>query len=300
MDPKVTVIIPTYNRAQEVIRAAKSALEQRLLPHQIIIVDDGSTDDTALLVQALPSPVHYVAKPNGGVSSARNLGLRLATGDHVALLDSDDYWSPDWLDAAVRAIASTDGGGAACCTRLRRVQQDGREIGIGRNLGPVGSRTLAIPDLLQGGIMGSNVVFRRDLLATVGDFDTELRTGEDIDFSLRLAAATTIATVPEPLVSVTSTPGSLSKNVNTGNRLRVYTQFEQKCPDVAKRYARALLDARVVATLSYARDLMWDRQLSAAWDRLRESWKYRPTIEAAVLAAKLSLLVVLGRQRRDS
>lgn len=297
MNAKVSVVIPTYNRALDVVRAARSALAQTLPPHQVIVVDDGSTDHTAALVRELPSPVQYIAKPNGGVSSARNLAFQHVTGDYVALLDSDDHWDPRWLETAVRAIEAVPGAGAACCTRLRGVLPDGTELGVSPPKPGLVNGIIRLPDLLLGGMMGSNVVLRTEARQAAGDFDTTLKTGEDIDFALRVAATTPIVEVAQPLVNVTSTPGSLSKNINTGNRLKVYAKFEQEHPEAARRFAKEFLDARVVTTLSYARDLMWARQLPAARQRLRESWSYRPTLEAAKLAAKLAVLTVLGRGR---
>lgn len=295
MKPKVSVVIPTYNRACDVVRAVKSALAQTLVPHQIIVVDDGSTDDTEAAVRALPAPVEYIRQKNGGVSSARNLAFRSVTGDFVALLDSDDYWEARWLETATRSIVAMSGAGAACCTCSRSVMPDGRELSPPRQTDE--RKVLGLPDLMLGGMMGSNVVVRTEVLKEVGDFDASLQTGEDIDFALRVAAITTIVPVAEPLVNVTFTPGSLSKSIDTGNRLRVYERFERQFPELVCQHARAFRDARVKATLGYARDLMWARQFPAATQRLRESWSYGPSWEAAVLRVKLALLTIKSRGR---
>jgi glycosyltransferase involved in cell wall biosynthesis len=300
MNATVSVVIPTYNRARDVVRAARSALAQTLAPHQVIVVDDGSTDDTAERVRDLPAPVQYLSKPNGGVSSARNLAFPHVTGNYVALLDSDDHWQDRWLETAVRAIEAVPGAGAACCTRVRSVRADGSEIGIAPAKPGLVNGVIRLPDLLLGGMTGSNVVLRTEARSAAGDFDTTLKTGEDIDFALRVAVSTTIVEVAQPLVNVTRTPGSLSSHVNTGNRLKVYAKFEQQHPEVARRFAREFLDARLATALSYARDLMWARQLPAARQRLRESWGYRPTLEAAALAAKLAVLSALGTGRTSA
>jgi glycosyltransferase involved in cell wall biosynthesis len=294
---RVSVVIPTYNRALDVVRAARSALAQTLPPHQVIVVDDGSTDNTAELVRELPAPVQYIPKTNGGVSSARNTAFPQVTGDYVALLDSDDHWDPRWLETAVNTIEAVPGAGAACCTRARGVRPDGSEIGIAPPKPGVVNGMLRLPDLLMGGMMGSNVVLRTEARTAAGDFDTTLKTGEDIDFALRVAVSTTIVEVAQPLVNVTATPGSLSRNIDTGNRLKVYAKFEQEHPEEARHFAKEFRDARVATTLGYARDLMWARQLPAARERLRESWRYRPTVAAAKLVVKLVVLSALGRGR---
>jgi len=99
----VSIIIPTYNRAGLVGRAIESAMGQTYPLKQIIVVDDGSTDDTADVVRGYPG-VEYVYRPNGGQAAARTTGLGVATGGIIASLDSDDVWEPGFLSTAVCAI----------------------------------------------------------------------------------------------------------------------------------------------------------------------------------------------------
>lgn len=102
-DDLISVIIPTFNRADLLPRAIRSALAQHGVRTQIIVVDDGSTDTTRQTVAAFPS-VHYYYQPNGGQAAARNLGLRYATGSFVASLDSDDYWVPSFLHSSLACL----------------------------------------------------------------------------------------------------------------------------------------------------------------------------------------------------
>jgi glycosyltransferase involved in cell wall biosynthesis len=96
--PSVSVVIPAFNAAKDIARAIKSCLEQSHPPLQILVVDDGSSDDTAEIVEAFPEPVRLLRKENGGPASARNVGIRQASGDWVALLDADDEWHPKKLE----------------------------------------------------------------------------------------------------------------------------------------------------------------------------------------------------------
>ncbi|MCB1713751.1 MAG: glycosyltransferase family 2 protein, partial [Candidatus Competibacteraceae bacterium] len=93
----ISVIIPAHNRAHTLPRALDSVLAQTRPADEVILVDDGSTDDTAALLQAHYPTVRYLHQPNQGVSAARNSGIRLARGDWIALLDSDDAWLPHKL-----------------------------------------------------------------------------------------------------------------------------------------------------------------------------------------------------------
>ena len=293
---KVSVVIPTYNRPVDVARAVRSALAQTHRPYQILVVDDGSTDNTGDVIRSMPPPVTYLNKENSGVSSARNLGLQYVTGDYICLCDSDDYWDPGWIKSAVNAIEGTPGAGAAVCTTLAMVAPDGREIGtVVRDISSNG--VVDLPKLFLGGITGSNLCMRADILKAVGGYDTTLRTAEDIDFALRISAVTTIVAISQPLVYITQSSGSLSKYLNTGNRLRVFSKFESTFPTLAHRYRNALLDAKVETTLSYARDLIVARQFANAHARLSESWAYRPTTQAAILWTKILILKLITRAK---
>ena len=102
--PRVSVVIPTYNRAGTVGRAIASALAQTDQDREIIVVDDGSTDATAAVVARLGDAVRYVRQENRGVAAARNRGIREARGAYVAFLDSDDEWLPEKLDRQVTVL----------------------------------------------------------------------------------------------------------------------------------------------------------------------------------------------------
>lgn len=101
--PLVTVIIPTYNRAAKVLTAIKSAKTQSYPNIQLIVVDDGSTDNTRELLHDMDG-ITYIYKLNGGQASARNAGLAFAEGEFIASLDSDDYWEPDFLEKSLKAL----------------------------------------------------------------------------------------------------------------------------------------------------------------------------------------------------
>jgi len=102
----VSVVIPTHDRGRVVVEAIESALAQTHPPLEVIVVDDGSTDDTAERVGRLrDARVRYLRRPHAGVSAARNAGIAAATGDLVAFLDSDDLWKPDKVEAEIAALA---------------------------------------------------------------------------------------------------------------------------------------------------------------------------------------------------
>ena len=95
--PRVSVIIPTYNREEYVVKAIDSVLGQKFDDYEFIVVDDGSTDNTKEIVNKYGDMIRYIYQHNSGVSAARNTGIKLAKGEWVAFLDSDDEWRPDYL-----------------------------------------------------------------------------------------------------------------------------------------------------------------------------------------------------------
>jgi glycosyltransferase involved in cell wall biosynthesis len=107
--PSIAAVIPAHNREQLVARAIDSVLAQKRRPDEIVVVDDGSTDDTAEVVARYGEPVTLVRQANGGVSAARNAGVARCTSDFVALLDSDDFWEQAHLGRMERAVDATGG-----------------------------------------------------------------------------------------------------------------------------------------------------------------------------------------------
>ena len=109
--PLVSVIVPTYNRAVLLSEAVNSVLLQTYQNIEIIVIDDGSTDDTTEVMATFGDRVRYTRRPNAGVNAARNLGLKQARGEFIALLDSDDLWAPFKIELQVRLLRTfTDVG----------------------------------------------------------------------------------------------------------------------------------------------------------------------------------------------
>jgi glycosyltransferase involved in cell wall biosynthesis len=188
--PLVSVVVPTYNRAAVLPRAINSALGQSLRDLELIVVDDGSTDSTGELVDAVRDPrVHFIRLPTGaGVAGARNAGVRAARGDWVAFLDSDDEWLPSRLEQQVVRFREDAGSAAAVgyCFVQQRDERTGRTVPARRG-SPEGD---VFPALLTGWspLPSCLVVSRRALLAIRG-WDENLPAFEGHDLCLRLAEA---------------------------------------------------------------------------------------------------------------
>lgn len=241
----VSVIIPAYNAAWCVAKAIDSALAQTYALTEVLVVDDGSTDETATVVEAYGARVRLLRQANGGLSSARNLGIRNARGEYVAFLDADDYWLPAKLERQINLMrAHSDVGFCSTATRVETPQ--GEHLGLWECPAASGEMLRAI-FAVNGAIAGSgsSVVVRSDVLARAGEFDTELQSLEDIDMWMRLAALSSYACIDEPLSVILKRPDSMSRNLDKmrASALRVMRKNRHLLPPQARggfwRYAYA-------------------------------------------------------------
>ncbi len=199
MTATVGVVIPCYNVAALVHRAIESVLAQTWPAIQLVLVDDGSTDDTlSVLNRYRDRAVILATKPNRGPSAARNTGLEaVGKADCVAFLDADDSFDPEKVSRQVAALDRDRHLGAVGC-RMRYVGPAGKMLGTtGEDLGPV-----ELERVRHGGLVPfviSSVLFRAEALHEIGGFDPALRLGEDLDIMARLARRWPMASLPETL-----------------------------------------------------------------------------------------------------
>lgn len=184
--PTVSIIIPAYNQSQYLGDAIRSALAQTWTDHEVVVVDDGSTDDTASVCRSFTDPrVRYVWQANRGLSAARNTGILHADGRFLSFLDSDDQFVPEKLELLLAAFDRDPGLGLVAGQAILIDQ-------LGRPIGEVFDRGLPtdLSDLLLGNPLHvGSVLLRREWQARVGPFDESLRSYEDWDLWLRLALA---------------------------------------------------------------------------------------------------------------
>jgi glycosyltransferase involved in cell wall biosynthesis len=205
---KISVVIPSHGAAAWIRRAVDSALAQTYAAHEIIVVDDGSTDDTAAIVASYGDRVRLILQVHAGVSAARNRGVAAATGEWLAFLDADDAFRPRKL-ALQKAAVDAD-------ARLRLVYGAARVVSGGRELRTIEAfpSTKLWPALrYRSPILPSTVLLRRDSFLAVGGFDASLRVAEDWDLWLKLLHACSPAAfhgIDEVLSDYTLVEGSLS------------------------------------------------------------------------------------------
>jgi len=209
MPPTVSVIIPAYNRASTIPRAINSVLVQTFYDFEIIVVDDGSTDQTREVVQQIgDARIRMIRHArNQGAAEARNTGMKTARGKYIALLDSDDEWLLDKLEIQLDAFVRAAEDQKACYTTYERIyQRFGNQICIPKS---IDRKKL----FLGCDVAPSSLLFERSVLDKIGYMDTSFIRYEDWDWLLRYCAEYRLLSVERPLTRIYYTPERSSMDV---------------------------------------------------------------------------------------
>lgn len=195
--PAVSVVLPTYNRAWCLREALDSVAGQGFRDFELIVVDDGSTDETACLLGAYGDALRVLRQPRRGVSAARNAGIAAARGKLIAFLDSDDLWLPGKL---ARQVEFFDRHPAALICQTEELWvKNGRRVNPGQRHRKRGGMIFE-PSLELCLVSPSAVMLRRELLDAVGRFDERLPACEDYDLWLRISCRFPVGLIETPLI----------------------------------------------------------------------------------------------------
>jgi len=208
---QVTVIIPTFNSAQFLTAAVDSVLAQTFKDFEIIVVDDGSTDNTEDVLKSYGDKVRYIKQKNQGVSVARNTGIKNSSAKYAAFLDSDDVWMPAKLEKQINALENNPKS-KACYTEYISVSEDMKPQELKR----LRAENSVLNDLLlRGNVIGppSTILCERELFEELGGFDSGLSLSADWDMWIRLACVTELTFLKEPLIKYRLHGSNMSKNV---------------------------------------------------------------------------------------
>ena len=234
MQPLVSVVIPTYNRSTLVCTAIDSVLQQTWTNTEIVLIDDGSTDDTRAVISRYGDRVRYCYQPNTGLpAAARNAGIARATGEYVAFLDSDDYWMPEKLERQMQLFADTPGYGMVAC-RCLAIDIEGAYLRISRS----GSSGMISQQLfMRNFIRTSSAVVSRRCLDAVGWFDERLGEFEEYDLWLRIAVQYPVGFMNDVLAVYVDNPYGISVDSLAGRRWQLMV--------MQKDYVRRHIDPEI-------------------------------------------------------
>jgi glycosyltransferase involved in cell wall biosynthesis len=187
LNMKISVIIPMYNSSKTIVSTLDSIKKQTILPFEVIIIDDGSMDESVAIVEDFifnnsSLNIHLVKKANGGVSSARNIGIKIANGDWIALLDSDDVWLPNKLERQIQVLSENP---KIDFLGTNRNGEHFDKILWKR----IGFLTKISPKLLlvKFVFVVPTVIFRQKIISVVGYFDESQKYAEEGNYFIRIA-----------------------------------------------------------------------------------------------------------------
>ena len=213
MEPTVSVIIPTYNRAKLVVQAIESVLNQTYRKIEIIVVDDGSTDNTLEVLKQYEGNIKYIFQERSERSKARNEGYRHSRGDFISFLDSDDLWLPTKIEKQIEVMNERPDVDVVY-TGIEFIDGNGKLL-VGDTCWDSPQREVLYEDLMTHNVITgttSSVMVRRTCLDKVGLFDDSMNTCEDLDLYRRIAQNYKFHKIELPLVKFRIHAGNTQRN----------------------------------------------------------------------------------------
>ena len=209
--PKISVIIPAYNAERTIRKTIQSVQTQTFTDFELIVINDGSQDRTLEILHSIKDErLKIFSYENGGLPAARNRGIERSTGEFISFIDADDLWTPDKLELQFLALQQNPEAGVAYSWVVCRFEQ-GESVFFVNASSPLFAGNV-YPNLLLGNFIGngSNILMRRQLIKSVGNFDTTLKSFEDWDFYLRLASILPFVVVPQRNIIYRKTSASMT------------------------------------------------------------------------------------------
>ena len=272
--PLVSVIIPAFNRQRFLVDSIESVLSQTYRNFEIIVVDDGSTDDVESFVRLISRDIRYFRQPHSGVAAARNRGVAEARGQLIAFQDSDDLWHPEKLDMQVALLEREKNSGMVCSAK-RAINEDGLVVGGQWKPLYAGRITERLFEVMF--VTMPSVVVRREVLEKVGPFDVNLRINSDYQYWLRASMVTDFSVIEKPLIDIRHSSDSLTRS-STEKRLIEFEMLERFCAKYAhENTLRKHVKQRRLAKAAFnaGRELFRDSNFAAAACMFKKSLSYR-------------------------
>jgi glycosyltransferase involved in cell wall biosynthesis len=283
----VSVIIPTYNRAKVIGDAIVSAINQTYNYTEIIVIDDGSIDGTSACVAQFGNKVKYIFKTNGGVSSARNLGIKNSSGELIAFLDSDDEWLPNKLKKQVNFLDINADFGMVLCDYYS-VNSLRKELGrsFRRNYLPNDGNILS-DVVLWPSLVPSSVLVKRNVLEDVGYFDESLKTAEDLDLHLRVASKYKIGLISDPLFNYMRghEDGLSLLSMTYDDHVFVLEKYtDAYCAEIGSKLIKEALFKTYIAA---ANGKFWMKEWRSGFHYTLKACKYTATVQQVFTLEKM-------------
>ena len=294
--PVFSVIIPTFNRADLVLKAVVSVLDQTFSDFEVVVVDDGSTDETRALLQPYDDRIRYFHQENAGVSAARNRGIAESRGEYLAFLDSDDLFAPRMLEEARRTFDRHPEAGAVFTAEVD-LDSQGRPGRVATKKSPgiffTPAGMISIDTRIGSGRPG---IVRREWVEALGGFDESLGCAIDCDLWIRYSFHMPMVLQPEPLVFRRWHEGNLVSDLrqDAEDWLRILDKVAAEQPEFLSEHPRVYRRTLAKENMRYGRELLSstsheDRRL--ARQALIRAVRFRPLRIKTYLYLACSYLV---------
>jgi glycosyltransferase involved in cell wall biosynthesis len=274
--PLISVVIATYNMGCYLPFAIRSVLDQTYRNMEILVVDDGSTDDTSHTLEPFldDSRVRYYVQRNRGQAAAKNHGLGRSKGEYVAFLDADDMWAPDKLDLQFPLFSTSESVGVVY-SRVSYIDETGRDLGIADN--ELFRGRVSGPLLIRNFIGFGTAVVKKQCFERLGGFKENLRMGIDYDLWLRFSTQYEFEYIDRPLLRYRVWPGQISKNVKDRylHGIEIMRTFLQEYPGVVDK--ATVNEAWAHTYVGFGQCVQdFDHSVSSACKLYMRALRYRP------------------------
>jgi len=271
----VSVIIPAYNAQQFIAEALDSVFSQTYKNFEVIVINDGSTDGTQKLLERYKNKfgeqLIIINQSNQGQVIAKNNGLKVAKGEFIAFLDSDDKWAPEKLQLQLDLMSKSSNIGL-CYTEAILINEKGAKIGY-RQVNDLYKGKCFERLIMRNNITASSVMIRKECIDKVGFYDEKLKTCENWDLWLRISRFYELSFIKKPLAYYRIHKGHMSNQINRMRKGRIYVIKKHAKYLPSHVYKEALFNAH----LDYAKNYIWNLYLKEARQDLIEAIKLKPT-----------------------
>ena len=279
----VSVVIPAYNASSFIGRGINSAISQSYPVKEIIVVDDGSSDDLGSVLSQFGGRVTLIRQQNSGASAARNKGVEQASGEYIAFLDADDYWHEKKLELQMSFLAENpdvDLCYCKCCS-VDHSESDDFVFPADAELG----NTRIIDEFTEVFIdpyFGTpGVVLKRCVFTELGGYDSTLKNAEDVDLWLRVSWCKKVAKMTQKLFVVVLRPGSLSTLGGGGfaANLQVIDKFCDEHPEFRDQHGELIKRAKSIVYAQWGRQMLADAKKKQARENFTKAMMLKPSWE---------------------
>ena len=294
--PKVSIIIPCYNASATIWETLDSLYEQTFKNFEIVIVNDGSTDESASIIECYTNKfnrrLNLITQTNQGQTVAKNVGIRNSSGQFIAFLDSDDIWAPEKLECQAFLMQSNLDMGLSY-TNAYKINEMGVKTDT-ITASPLYRENCFDRLLLRNNIVASSVMIRREMIDQVGFFDESLEACENWDLWIRIARVAPIDFIDTALTFYRIHQGNMSKNIDKMRRSRLkiidkHLPLQNNNPHLLEQRRNALFFAH----MTFAKAHMENTDLKEARRELLKAARMRPT---ETICYQLYLKSLLGKR----